>query len=100
MADAQPSSMNLEDYVQTSVLTLQQGDPTAQIVSDGIFQGPDHEYGRFEYTTKDHGADVHNVVYVSAIDDGFINAHYGTQADRFAKTAPKIEPFLSTLRAR
>jgi hypothetical protein len=98
--DPQPSSTGIEDYLQSSLLNLRAEDPAAEVLSTDIFQAPDHEYGRVEYTTRLHGRAVQGVIYVAASDDGFINAGYVSTLKTFDDTAAKVEPFLATAQNR
>jgi hypothetical protein len=98
--DPQPSTVDLDEYLQTSMAEMQAQDPKAAVIASGVFQAPDHAYGRLEYTTKVDGRPVHNVAYTSETDAGFVNVVYSVPIKAFASTVAKVEPFLATAQSK
>jgi hypothetical protein len=93
-----PASVQLERYLTVSAERLPKLVPSAHVVSRHAYAAPGREYGRIEYTATLDGRRVHNVAYLARIGDGFVVATYSSLPKLFSVYAPKVEPYLASLR--
>jgi hypothetical protein len=94
-----PASVQLETYVTVSAERLPKRIPGAQVVSQDAYEAPGREYGRIEYTATVGGRPVHNVAYMARAGDDFVVATYSALPRMFTTYAPKVQPYLASLRA-